>query len=815
MIYQFLNTAWRSLKKRKGYTALNLFGLTLGMASCLLIFKYVAYERSYDRFQKNSGRVYRVQLDDYQNGKLAVLCAANYSALAPALRQDFPEIEVATRFFKTHMLLSNDEQNIRFNEDRIYYAEPDFLDLFDVQLISGNVKTALDGPAKMVISENLAKRYFGTTDALGKMIRWRTHGNTVSFIVTGICKNYPVNSHINFNALASYKTFSQINGTLAAKDDPVETSWFWTDFYTYIRLKPGSDANKLQAALPLFTNRHVNSLPENLENHDSSVFKMIALPDIHLYSHYTQEAEPPGDGKSVSFLFLTGFIILSIAWINFINMATARSLERAREVGVRKLLGAFRINLIMQFMMESLMINLISLVFAGVVAFILITPFNFITGRNLGNLFDMPGSYSGLFLVFFLAGSFLSGIYPAFVLSGFNPSTVLKGLFKNSGRGIWLRKGLIVGQFAISILLISGTIIIYRQVQFMRTQNLGVNIDRTIVLHGAVSVGDSVNNLLYQPFKNEILAIPGVSHLTSSSNIMGQEVLWSTNWKAMNGKNLGAANVFQMAIDYDFVPVFGLQMLSGRNLSKNFSTDNKSILLNRSASQLLGFRTPEEALHQTAISMNGDTMTIAGVVADFHQEGLQKEITPMILFVNSRASNSYSIKIDPARTSATISAIKKIWDRYYPDDPFNYFFLNDFFDRQYDENKRFGDIFGLFSCLAIVIACLGLLALSAYNVLQRTKEIGIRKVLGATVKDLILILSKDFIFLVMIAFVVAIPLSVWAMNHWLESFANRIHIGWWIYALAGLLSLIVALVTLSFQAVKAAYANPVSSLRSE
>lgn len=809
MIALFFKTAFRSLAKRKGYAALNIFGLTLGMTSCLLIFKYVAFERSYDSFQQKSGQVYRVQLDDYQNGKLAVLDASNYAALAPALKKDFPEIEEATRFFKTHMLLSNDKSNIRFSENRIFYAEPAFLDMFDVHLLEGDAKTALEGPEKIVISEDLAKKYFNSTEVLGKTLSWKVNGNNAPFIVSGVFKDYPGNSHIKFNALVSYKSFAKRTGNEA------EDSWFWTDFYTYIRLRPGADPNKLQAALPAFAERHVNNLADNLSNHDHSVFQMIPLRDIHLYSHYTEEAEPTGDGKSVAFLYLVGFIILGIAWVNYINMATARSLERAREVGVRKLLGAVRRNLIVQFMVEGFMINFLAFLLALIVSFILMKPFGELTGKPLGNLFEMPLSYIFIFCGLFLTGSFVSGMYPAFVLSGFNPVTVLKGLFKNSGKGQWLRKGLIVGQFATSILLISGTIIIYRQLQFMRKQNLGVNIDQTIVLHGPLSQSDSAGDISYQSFKNEILAVPGVTNLTSSSTVMGQEILWSTNWKALNNKNLGAANVFQIAIDYDFIPGYGMKLLAGRNFSKEFPADKKSILINSSASKLLGYNNPNEALRQTIISQNGDTMQVVGVVADFHQEGLQKEITPLILMLSPRARNNFSIKIDPQRATATITSLKKIWDRYYPSDPFGYFFLDEFFARQYDENKRFGDIFGLFSMLAIIIACLGLLALSAYNVLQRTKEIGIRKVLGASVRDLATILSKDFMLLVMIAFVLAIPVSIWIMGHWLQSFAYRINISWWIYALAGSISFSIALLTIGFQAVKAALGNPVDSLRTE
>ncbi len=813
MFSLFFKTALRSIRKRKGYSALNIFGLALGITSCLLIFQYVSYERSYDSFQPDSRQIYRVQLDDYQNGRLAVKCAANYAALAGALKSDFPEIQSATKFFITHLLLSNEEKNVRFSETRIFYAEPAFLNMFGVKLLKGDPNTALSGPDKIVLTEQNALKYFGSTDVVGKSLSWIGGGQRVALQVTGVCKNYPPNSHLRFNALMSYSSFSKRNGTATLSDDPVEHSWYWTDFYTYITLKPGTNVSKLQGKLQPFADRHVNNLPDNLANHDRSVFQLYALPEIHLYSHYSEEAEPSGDGNSVAFLFLTGFFIIGIAWVNYINMATSRSMERAREVGVRKVLGALRKNLIGQFLMESLFLNLAALAVAIVFALLLSHPFMQLTGRPLRPLTELPLQYLAGFALVFFAGTFLSGIYPSLVLSGFNPIIVLKGAFKNSGRGQWLRKGLIIGQFSIAILLISGTIIIYRQVEFMRTQNLGVNIDATLVLDGPASVTDSLYQSVYKPFRNEVLQLPGVKSITSSSSVMGQEILWSTNYITASGPKQGAVNLFQLGVDERFAPSFGLRFLAGENFT-DLPSGKRTALLNAKAALALGFSSPEKAVNETVISMNGDTLKVAGVVADFHQEGLQKEITPLIL-LRDRSRSSYSLKMDQARTAANVASIKDIWNKYFPSDPFSYFFLDEFFSRQYEENKRFGDVFGLFSALAIAIACLGLLALSAYNVLQRTKEIGVRKVLGASLRDLVIILSREFVLLVSIAFVIAIPVSWLIMNKWLQSFAYRTGIPWWIFGLSGVLALLTALVTVSVQAIKAGMANPVKSLRSE
>ena len=813
MLKLFFKTALRTILKRKAYSALNIFGLALGITSCLLIFQYVSFERSFDRFQPESKQIYRVQLDDYQNGQLAVKCAANYSALAGTMKTDFPEVESATKFFITRMLLSNNEKNIRFSETRVYYAEPAFIGMFGVHLIKGDPGTALLGPDKIVLTEESARKYFGSTDVLGRVLEWKNGGVNSSMQVTGVCENYPVNSHIHFNMLVSYNTFSTRNGTAQMSDDPVEHSWYWTDFYTYITLKPGSDAAKLQAKLPAFADRHVNSLTDNLANHDHSVFRLYALPDIHLYSHYTEEAEPGGDGRSVAFLFLTGFFIIGIAWINYINLATARSMERAREVGVRKVLGALRKNLIGQFLMESFLMNLTALLVAVFFAILLSRPFTLLTGRPLRPLNDLPIPYLKGFAMVFIAGTFLSGIYPALVLSGFRPVTVLKGVFKNSGKGQWLRKGLIVGQFSISILLIAGTIIIYRQVQFMRSQRLGVNIDATVVLAGPGSVPDSLYQSSYKPFRNAVLQLPGVTSITASSSVMGQEILWSTNYTTLGGRKQGAVNTFQLGVDEEFAPAFGLHFLAGKNIGP-LRAGEKTGILNAKAAQEMGFASPGNAINEKVISGNGDTITITGVVADFHQEGLQKEITPLILF-NSRARISYSLKMNSGQSAGNIAAIRSLWSHYFPSDPFSYFFLDEFFARQYQENERFGSVFGLFSVLAIVIACMGLLALSAYNVIQRSKEIGVRKVLGATVQDLVIVLSKDFLLLVAVAFVIAIPASWFIMNKWLQSFAFRTGIPWWIFGLSGLLAMLTALVTVGLQGIRAGLANPIRSLRSE
>jgi putative ABC transport system permease protein len=697
-------------------------------------------------------------------------------------------------------------------------VDASILQLFDLSLIEGDAKTALSGPGKIIISETEARKYFGKENPLGKVLTSRDEGKTRPLEVTGVFRDYPGNSHIKLDLLISYPTRSQMIGTYGKTDDPLENSFGWTDFYTYILLKKGTDYRQLEAKLPAFINRHYNDLPDNRSSGDRYMLSLMPFADIHLYSHYTEEAEPNGDGQSVTFLFLISFFIIGIAWINYINLATARSMERAKEVGLRKVLGALRQEILRQFMLESLLLNLLALMLAvGIV--LLVNPFfGTLTGRPLGQAFSLPSDYWMIFAGLFVAGTFLSGVYPAMVLSRYQPVAVLKGVFKNAAGGQWLRKGLIVGQFAASIILIAGTIIVYRQVHFMRSQKLGVDIDQTLVINGASGgLSDSSYRDVFQAMKGEVLQVKGVKNMTSSSDVMGHEILWSTNWHKTGSGDQQAINLFHLGVGDDFVSSFGLKLLAGRDFSRDFGTDKKAIILNATAVRTLGYRSPQDALGKLLSSgqYDMDSLQVVGVIADFHNEGLQRAIQPLVLLPHRDRRSYYSIKVQTADASATIASIKAIWDRHFPADPYSYFFLDEFFNRQYAENQRFGDVFALFAVLAIAIACFGLLGLSAYNVVQRTKEIGIRKVLGASVNSLLFVLSRDFLALVIVAFVIAVPLTWLAMESWLQSFAYRIGLSWWVFGLAGLLAMVIAFVTVGGQALKAAMQNPVKSLRSE
>jgi putative ABC transport system permease protein len=812
MFTNYLKAYVRNLWRNRAYTFLNIIGLSVGITCCLLIFHYVAYERSYDRFQQNAGRIVRLRLDDYQEGRLAWQSATVYPAIAPTMRQEFPEVEQYGRLIDANILMTNIERNIKFNENKGYYADPSMLEMLDIHLLEGDPRTALDGPDKIILSATTARKYFGNEDPVGKHLKGLERGATEYYQVTGVFRDYPSNSHLIINHLVSYSTLGKITRTLWHDTTNVtETSWGWYDYYDYLQLKPGADWHALEAKLPAFCDRHLNNNDWAEKHNIRAELHLIPMPDIHLYSNANQEAEVNGNGKAVGFLFLISFLIVGIAWINYTNLATARSLERAKEVGLRKVLGAVRMDLIGQFLTESFLLNTLALILATGAVFLLAPSFATLVGSDAGS-FTLPPAYLLGFLGIFFLGSFLSGIYPAFILSGYHPITVLKGMFRNSTRGQVLRKSLIIGQFAVSVILITGTILIYQQVQYMRRQQLGVNINQTLVLNGAASVQDSTYQAIFQPFKTAVLRQPGVQSVTASSNVMGQEIYWTTNVGRLDDltKNF---TMFILGVDYDFLPAYGLRLVAGRNFSLQFGTDKKAVLINETASTLYGFKTPADAIGKKLLY--NDTSTIVGVIADYHHQGLRQAINPMLVRLTPDVNEYYSVKFTTPDPHAAIAAIKSAWDRYFPNDPFSYFFLDESFSEQYKADTRFGETFGLFATLAILIACFGLLGLSAYNVLQRTKEIGIRKVLGATEQSLVFLLSTEFLFLVLIALVIAIPVTWIVMHSWLEDFAYRIPIEWWVFLAGGMAALLIALATVGFQALRAASANPIKSLRSE
>jgi putative ABC transport system permease protein len=813
MLMNYLSIAIRNITKRKGYSILNIAGLTVGMSCCLLIFHYVSYERSFDKFESGSGQIVRIRLDSYQKGVLAFKSATSYPAIGPAMKKDFPEVHQFCRLIDDNLLLSNENANKKFTENKGYYADPTAIDMFHIQLKEGNAQTALKGPGKIILSESTARKYFGNENALGKMLVNRAGEQPEPFEVTGVYKDFPDNSHLILHYLVSYQTLAKELIASGDSSNASETAWGWYDYYVYLQLNPGVDYKSLEAKMPAFTDKYINQREWNKKNNSLTELHLIPLEDIHLYSNYNQEAEVNGNGRAVAFLFLIAIFIICIAWINYINLATARSVERAREVGVRKVLGALRGMLIRQFLMESFVLNCISLLLSLTIFVVLLHPFDHFTGRDHFTGLTLTHTYWFLFFSLFFIGTGISGLYPAFILSGFKPGIVLKGTFKNTSGGLLLRKSLIIIQFITSVVLIAGTLIVYQQLSFMRNQQLGANIQQTLILKGPQTLGDSLYQNTYQPFKTAVLQVPAIRNISASTSVMGDEIYWTNESQRVGSGQVGVT-LYNLGIDDDFIPSYGIEMVAGRNFSKSFPTDKKAVILNQNAAALLGFKNAATAVNQQIIR-GRDTLTIVGITANFHQLGLQKNIDPMILIPRPNSNQFYSLKMSGGNTEQTIATLQRIWSQFFPRDPFNYFFLDESFGQQYKADMLFGSVFGIFAFLAILIACFGLLGLSAYNVLQRTKEIGIRKVMGATVNSILILLSRDFLKLILIAMVLAIPLAWYVMSKWLEDYAFRIRIGWWVFATAGLTALIIAVITICIQTLKAAKMNPALSLKTE
>ncbi|GGA86448.1 ABC transporter permease [Puia dinghuensis] len=815
MFYNYFKIAIRSLLRRKDYSVLNIAGLTTGLACCLLLFQYVAFEKGYDAFPK-ADRIARLRLDTYQHGNLIYQSATSYPPFGPLMKQQFPEIEDYCRLSKADLLLSNDERDLKFREEKGYYADPSFLPMFDVQVIKGDSRTALSGLDKIMLSEELARKYFGNVDPLGKKLVYRAPYFTKLFEVSGVF--HPLaHSHLVVDYLLSYATVGSYFRLWGDQSRPEETSWGWDVFYTYLLLRPGTDIKKLEAKFPGFCDRYVNNVEFKRAGGIRNEVYIMPLTDIHLHSDYGEEAEVNGNQQTVTFLFLVALFILCIAWVNYINLATARSLERAREVGVRKVIGATRLSLVRQFLVEGILINLASFFIALMIAGLVTPWFKVLISEELPGGFYLPPTYWTMAAFIFIVGTLLSGTYPAFILSGFKAASILKGSFKSSTKGLILRKGLIIFQCLTSIVLVAGMMIVYCQINFMRSQPLGVDISQMLVVNGASSIKDTAYQGIFQPFKHSVLQLPGVMSLTASTSTMGKENTW-TNRIARSDPGYSNPLVFRfLGVDEEFIPAYGMKLVAGRNFSPTDSSagvsEGPSVIINETAARMLGFSTPEQAIN---MKMGvGVPKTIIGVVQDYHTESFHKIVYPQWIILRRSARNFYSIKISSRNIPATIAAIREKWKTYFPNDAFDYYFLDEFFDKQYAADRHFGAVFGVFAGIAMVIACLGILGLAAYNIQQRTKEIGIRKVLGASVKNIMYQLSKDFVKLIILATLTGVPVTWWIMHTWLQQFAYRIEIGWWTFLAAGCILMILSMGAISFQAIKAATANPTKSLRME
>lgn len=794
--------------KNKGFTFINVLGLALGLATCLLIVFYVFDELSYDRYNTKADRVFRLNYEIKFGG------VQNPYAIAPppaaaALKADFPEVEQVARFRnRGGNKVKKGTQNIQ--EDRMVYADNSIFDVFTLPVISGNTATALKDPHTVVITEDIAKKYFGNTNAVGQVL---TFNDTSQFKVTAVIKNIPQQSHFHFQFFMSMPTIAESR----------ENGWLGNNFNTYILLRPGADYKSLAAKLPEFLHRHATAQLQAALHMDFAAFEksgsylkltLIPLKNIHLQSAMLDEFEPNGNIAYVYIFSAIAIFILLIACVNFMNLSTARSANRAREVGVRKVLGSPRKHLVAQFLTESIIVTLVGAVIAVFAAWAFLPLFNQLSGKELTVTTQIVSwLVPALFIIIIVIGC-LAGSYPALFLSAFRPIDVLKGKLAAGFKGGTLRSVLVVFQFAISIFLIIGTLVIYNQLKYIQNKDLGYNRDHILIVKNVWTLGNGAN-----AFKQEIKQLPGVQNATLSNSLPTDNGNDNTRsfFKNQVIDQKGAVLSHEWDVDEDYISTLGIKMVAGRNFSRDMATDSSAVIVNEAFAKLFGYSHPVDQFVY-APANNELTKTIKlhiiGVMKDFNFKSLRENVPPLLI---NLAPNMgvLSIHIKTADIPGLLAQVKDKWKGVSSNQQFNYSFMDQEFDAIYRSEQRMGAISMAFTSLAIIIACLGLFGLAAYSAEQRTKEIGIRKVLGANVSDIVNMLSKDFIKLVIIAIVIATPIAWWAMQKWLQSFAYRQNMQWWVVALAGFGAIVIAFITISSQSVKAALSNPVNSIKSE
>jgi putative ABC transport system permease protein len=793
MIKNYFKIALRNLWRHRGFSFINIAGLSIGITAGFFIFMYVAFELSYDKFHSKADRIYRL-VTDIKTPSETINTGITSWAFAPNIKADLPEVESFVRTSGGSFLVRRD--NIKFQEERSMFADSAFFKVFDFKLLQGDPKTALTAPASIVFTESTAKKYFGNANPMGQTVL--VTGDAIPAIVTGVMKDFPENSQIKADMVISMTSLTQ------KFNKGIDDQWGNFGATTYLLLKPGTTQKALEAKLPAFL-QHRDG--EGMKK--SQMFYTLFLEPLkNVYLYSKRGGQETGSISNVYIFGIVAIFILLIACINFINLTTARSVERAKEVGIRKVVGAERGQLASQFIGESVVLCLIAFILTVIFSALLLPMFNQLAGKTISAGIFSNWYYLTILFVTSVGIGLLAGIYPALVLSSFKPVMVLKGRFSGSNKGNVLRKTLVVAQFSISIALIIGTIVVYTQMDFMRNRDLGFSKDQMLVLN---TNGDPAKDAL----KQAISLLPGVKSTASASSIPGGGNSGAYSEIENKKGDLQIANLDLYFVDYDYVNQFKIKMVAGRSFSRSFSTDTaQAMLINEAAVKLFGYSSPQQAIGRR-FKQWGREGKIVGVMKDFHFRSLQEVIKPLTMRIELRNLDLITIKVSPKNLSSTLAQIESKWKELIPNRPYNYYFLDEFFDRQYRSEQRFGKLFFNFAVLAIFISCLGLLGLASYSTLQRTREIGIRKVLGASVPGIVNLLSVDFLKLVIASFFIAMPLAWYFMHKWLQDFAYRIDISWWIFVLAGILAIMVAIATISFQAIKAAMSNPVKSLRSE
>ena len=806
MFKNYVKTAIRNLSRNKGFTAINIFGLALGMATCLLITLFVQNELSYDRYNKKASQIVRVTFKGVMES--GVIKESNVMPpLAAAFKKDFPEVLEATRIRAngTHKATVGLKS---FKNESLAFVDSNFFRVFTLPLIKGSEATALVKPFTVVISAEGAKRYFGDENPVGKVLVMPN--DNASLTVTGVFDKIPETSHFHFDLLAS----------MASMPEAREQSWMISSYYTYLLLPQGYNYKQLEAKLPQEIDRYIGpqlekgmgtTLAEFRKKGNSLGFNLQPITDIHLKSDLTGDMEPYGNIQYVYIFSAVAVFMLLIACINFMNLSTAGASKRAREVGIRKVLGSLKTQLVKQFLLESLLLAAIAMVIALAMVYWALPLLNNLAGKNLTlSLFSNPWVLPGL-LTFGVITGFLAGSYPAFFLSSFNPIAVLKGRFSTGKKTVSLRSGLVVFQFFISVGLIIGTLVVYSQLKYIHNINLGYDKSQVVVIENTWALGKNGDVL-----KQQLLQDRRVVNVTSSGYLPAGNSYGNNYFVYPDNQTKDIAQTLRYEVDDNYIPTLGMKMAAGRNFSKAYGADSTAVIINETAARAFGWKNnfEQHTLSHTDNDGKKYVYRVIGVVKDFNFRSLHQLITPLVMTMTPGFGETI-VKINTADVPGVLASMKSKWGMFKTEQPFTYSFLDDRYNNTYKAEQNIGAILGIFAGLTIFVACLGLFGLATFTAEQRTKEIGIRKVLGADVKGLVSLLSKDFLKLVLIAFAIASPAAWYVMHWWLQGFAYRINISWLIFATAGTAVVIITLITVSYQSVKAALMNPVKSLKTE
>ncbi len=807
MLKNYLILAIRNLQKRKLFSFINIFGLTIGLAACLVILKYIDFETSYDKFQVNASRLFRVTSTAIKNNQKDLTYVVSSYGLGPAMVADVPGIE---RYIRVHPMyggtvVSFEDQggNVNaFHEDNVLIVDSTFFRSFTYQPVEGNLTTALDDPNSIVITRSIAKKYFGDKDPMGKTMTLSGGWVDGSYSVSAVIDDVPGNTSLHFDILVP---MHNIFLTYQYKHDD---GWSWNNWITYVELAKGAKKETVMKELPAFTEKKVD-----IHNRPKAktIINLQPLRDMHLQPGLELDSGTLSK-SSIYFFGLVALFILFIAWINYINLSTARAMERSREVGIKKAIGALRGQIAGQFFLESVLINFAGIVLALGLALILLPVLAGIIVKKL--YFDFSDIRLWLILAgLLIIGSIASGAYPALILSSFRFRNGLKSGAEN--RTFSLRKVLVVFQFAASLILIAGTFAVYRQISFMQSRNKGMQMDQVQVVSGPYRMNQKEATEKLKIFKDEVEKLPGVTGAATSAQIPGGGYNWGTSIRKSGTQPEDSKSGSIVWVDPDFINLYQMKFLAGHNFNPEVTSDMQSVIINDASLEAFGLGTPRQALDEKVI-MGGDTCNIIGVLKNYNWNSLKSEVTPFLFRADTISTHDISIHLaGGASLKPTIEKIGKIYKDLIPSEPYKYYFLDDFFNSQYKSENQFNKIFGLFAVLAVIISCLGLWGLASYTTTQRLKEIGIRKTLGASTGNIVYLLSAQFLPLVVVASVVALPLSWYGMYSWLNGFAYRIGLRWDLFLTPVVILTLIALLTVSVQVIRGAATNPANVLRSE